>query len=431
MQRRRLVVRTGPGLSQEGDAVARTEEYGVVFVRGAATEELAEVELTKVKKSFARAKLLHVLEPSAERVTPQCAHYEACGGCALQHLSSSAQTEAKWAHVQSLLGKIGGQDLGSVQLEPPWAGAPYGYRTRARFGLSRAGEVGYRKRARHALVDVTTCPILSPPVQEALAWLRRAASKLVFPKGPRRTAARFRRGSGVGIYEVSVAAVGDQALLRLPQAFESASHLPTLPFNLTRSFHRGDGAQSLADQNRFGRERVSPSVFGQSNAIGNRALLETLDTWLAAGLDSSFLELYSGSGNLTRVLIQKASAVTSVESNTDACALAKQVLPPSSVSTMNCSSEDALQVFRERGQKFSHVVVNPPREGLSQTVAHGVCELALESIVYLSCGPSTFARDVHRFGEQGWVLKRLRFFDLYPQTAHTEVLGLFQRVVSL
>ncbi|MEL7368029.1 MAG: class I SAM-dependent RNA methyltransferase, partial [Myxococcota bacterium] len=147
-----------------------------------------------------------------------------------------------------------------------------------------------------------------------------------------------------------------------------------------------------------------------------------LDQWLCTLAPvQTAVELYAGSGNFTLVLSAHASATACYESAADAVTLARRALPEH-VELSVASAEAA--VARRTGP-VDVVLVDPPRSGLTPEVADGLTAWAQRALLYVSCDPATFARDAARWAAQGWRLAEVRLFDLYPQTAHSEVAGLF------
>lgn len=192
----------------------------------------------------------------------------------------------------------------------------------------------------------------------------------------------------------------------------------------------------------------SSAVFSQSNPRGNEAMLAHVDAVLAAwaakrGLhQAQVLELYAGSGNFTRVLCKWARDVVAVEGSAEAASLLRRLERPN-VEVLTCSAEEALRNLLNRMGLRGQVspppglpatdtdlegggrllFVDPPREGLSEEVVRQIGALRPPGLIYVSCAPAAFARDVGRLAGQGLVLRRLRIFDLYPQTPHLELIA--------
>jgi 23S rRNA (uracil1939-C5)-methyltransferase len=321
----------------------------VILVEGACPSEQVEIEIVKDNPRFLRARVHRIVKKGPARVEPRCEYFGVCGGCTLQHVSAEEQLASKQDAVKETIARIGGA---RPDFDPAWSGAPYGYRTRARFAID-APAIGYRKRESREVVDVERCPILAPGAQKALDDLRSAEPD-------------------DGSREIEVVA---------PQPSDEFGPLSTLP-----------------------------GVFAQANAEGNRAMVAYVKE-LAAGA-GRVLELYAGSGNFTRVL---GPDVHAIEASTPATELAKRV----GLNIENAPVEEALARVKAR---FDLVVLDPPRTGAEPAVLEHLLRLSAPRMVYVSCDPATFARDVKRLGA-AYRLDRARVFDLYPQTAHVEVIG--------
>ena len=386
-----LELSTESRLAAGGQAVARAPDGRVVFVEGAAPSERVRAEVIKDNPRFLRARVVEVLEPSPERVTPTCTHYERCGGCELQHVSVQAQLQSKHDAVLTTLQKIG--RLSPVRALAPWSGAGYGYRARARFAVSADGRLGYREKRGRRVVGVDECPVLHPALQRLLRGKvpgRRANLELSAVTDGERVAAAWRPD-------------GPRLVVEGVQWPGPAGEDPGLKTD--------DGW-------------LHPDVFSQANPAGNRALCRQVEDWLAR-LDpvDRAVELYAGSGNFSVLLARAAASLRTYEAAASAVELARRVVP-SAVQSHVATAEDAVAA---RCGAVDLILVDPPRAGLSLAVVAGIADWAQRAIVYVSCDPATFARDAGRLSESGWQLEEVRLFDLYPQTAHAEVAGWFTR----
>jgi 23S rRNA (uracil1939-C5)-methyltransferase len=319
-----------------------------------------------------------VVERSKARVDPPCPYFGTCGGCTLQHIAYETQVEDKAIALLESLRRIARIDPASVVFDPPWYGSAYGYRTRARFAIGRNGEVGYRALEERTIVDVKSCAILSPPMARALEAIRNDAKKPAH----------------------EIEAVANDAEVRIA----------------------GLGPDDPIDaRDAFGPLFLLPDVFAQSNRAGNAAMCAYIEARLRKPIEEA-IELYSGSGNFTRVLANHASRVRALESDPRAVALAERVRPPN-VEIIGGDVEAGLRTVPS--SRVDLLFVDPPRAGMSKAALELAANLRPRDVLYVSCDPATFARDVARFATLGLVLERARLFDLYPQTAHAEVIGSF------
>ena len=376
-----LELLTEPLLAQGGDAVARAPDGRVVFVSGAAPSERVRAKIVQENKTFLRAEVRAVLEPGPARVEPRCPHFGDCGGCTSQHVSAEAQLSSKQAAFVATLSKIARIDPAQVQLEAPWSGEPFGYRSRARFAVT-AGRLGYRARGARRAIAINTGPVLSPALE---------AAAIAYDPAPGQTEVELLEASGRVLTE-------DDPPVLVPDG--------------------GSGAGS------FGPLYVSAAVFQQQNPAGNQALLETIAAWIKdrPEFGGAVLELFAGSGNITRVLARRAARVVAVEGEGAAVSLLSRLkLERTEVRVADAASA----TFED--ERYDASLVDPPRTGLAPPLIEALAARGGASLLYVSCDPATFARDLGRFSALGYALERARLFDFYPQTPHAEVLGLLRR----
>ncbi len=384
-----MIVET-EGLTGQGEAIARAPDGRIMFVRGAVPHEQVRVETVGHAKRFIRARALEVLRPGPDRVTPECPHAEVCGGCSLQHLAPEAQTHFKEAAAVETLRRLGDVDLESMEREAPWSGPAYGYRSRARWHR-RPGVLGYRQARSAAIVDVVRCPVLVEPLERALAGVRRGLPD---------------SGSG----EVWASAYGGAIQVWGSEGLEASGFAVIPP------------GEAVAEEDAAGPVWLGPATFAQANRAGNDALLQTFAAWLEPF--ESALELYSGSGNFTRVLARRGDVVAA-EGEAAAVRLAERVAGPRT-SLWTCSGLVAVRRALHENLAVDCVCVDPPRSGLERELARLIVELEPAFMLYISCDPATLARDARLLGPE-YRLTRLRAFDLFPQTPHLELMARFDR----
>lgn len=380
--RKRIRVETSAKLAAGGDAIARAPDGRVMFVKGGAPNEELEVEIVLENRTFLRAQAIEVVRPSSARVDPPCRYFGTCGGCELQHIASLEQTGQKQAALLETLTRIGHVDLADVAIGEPWAGEPYGYRSRARFAIAPSGSVGFRAAGGREIVDIEECLIASPPIGRALRAIRSMVA------GGERARPR-------SVEEIETVANDDQAVIG------------------TEVLEAADGGEPLL---------LQPNVFAQANRDGNRAMSTELAALFEGRTVEDLVELYSGSGNFTRVLAPHGLRVRAFESEAAAHALAERTHAPNA-EPICLSVEAALERLVAEGRPIDAIVANPPRAGMTPRAAELIGRLAPPLLIYVSCDAATLARDVARLQGHGLFLDRLRLFDLYPQTPHSEVVA--------
>lgn len=379
-------------LGAGGDGIGRAADGRVVFVPFTAPGDRVRVRLVEERARFARGEIEVLLAPGPARVEPRCPVFGVCGGCTWQHLDPEAQAAAKQAIVRNALARIGRlTELPPLTFTP--SPAPYAHRGRARVRVERGG-VGFRRRGSHAICAVSSCSLLAPPLDAALAALAAAP-----PRAGGEWELALGEGGAVRVAPLAAGGVTDAGgLLPLRAAGE--------------------------------RLAISTGVFAQANALLLDALAEAV--LAAAGHGATALELFAGAGFFTLGLARRFAQVVAVESDPAATRdLARNVRDaglergsPRRVRVVEARVEAWLAAGEAARLAPEAVVLDPPRGGVGRPAAETLARLDAGRIVYLSCDPATLARDLAVFAARGWRLAALHGFDLFPQTPHVELLAL-------
>jgi 23S rRNA (uracil1939-C5)-methyltransferase len=436
-------------LAYGGDAVARHGGLAI-FIPLAGPGELLRVRVTEVKKNFARARIEEVLRASPERRVALCQHFGDCGGCQLQHLSYSAQLEAKAGFVRDSLMRVGRIDW-PHKIEVRSADE-FGYRTRAQVKIERritpigaavnstaggnfdgpvmAGDqddsgrasellgrdsagsfgggsgdagfrstlhIGFNREGSHSVCDVSMCPILSRELNSALTDLRSALGPKPDQADPSNAAMPA---------EVELAS-GDSG-------YSFAPRLAGLPSGFVE--------QSIAGiKYRFG-----PATFFQ----GNRFLVEQLmDCALKNEAGDLAVDLYAGAGLFSMKLTTTFRSVIAVESDQEASSYAKKTASANKLSNIEILNQPAEVWTKQSVKRARHtdqpkidlILLDPPRTGASKIIGD-LLELRPARITYVSCDPVTLSRDLSRLVE-AYKIESITAFDLFPQTYHVETIA--------
>ncbi|MFP5263368.1 MAG: class I SAM-dependent RNA methyltransferase [Blastocatellia bacterium] len=392
---------TAERLSYGGDAVARHNGLAV-FIPLAAPGDRLRVRVVERKKNFARAAVEEVLVASPARREPACRHFGDCGGCQLQHVTYQAQLEAKAGFVRDALGRVGRIDW-PHEIRVLHA-AEFGYRARAqiKLGAGAAGErdraaVGFNRGASHSVCDVCDCPILAPELNSALASLRSSLSEAGAREGP---------PSGLGEVSEIEMAVGEAGVSADP------------PFS---EFKSGVVQRTV----RGAIYNFSPSTFFQVNPLLLDELVEQAVGGRAGGLA---IDLYAGVGLFTVQLARAFDRVIGIESDAGAAGYAIKNIRANSASNARFYSgrvEQWLDAFARRrsgDDSIDFMVLDPPRSGAAGAIVK-IAGLKPAHISYVSCDPTTLARDLRGLVDSGYDLKRVTALDLFPQTYHIETVA--------
>jgi 23S rRNA (uracil1939-C5)-methyltransferase len=373
-----------------------------------------------------------VLEPSADRIEPHCAHYGVCGGCALQHLAPGSQLQVKDAQLRETLRRIG--KLEPHTWLPPLAGEPWGYRRRARLGARYVHSkgrslVGFRERMSSYVAEVEHCPVLRPEVGLMVGDLSRLVTTLSIP---------------TRIPQIEVA-VGDELtvlVLRVLEPLTAADRELLLAFERTHGVcvllqaGRPDSLESLSGRQpalwyalpRYGLKlHFEPADFIQVNGAMNRLLIDRVLELLELDSQSVVLDLFCGLGNFTLPLATLAQRVVGIEGEAGLIARAKANAAANGLSNVqfhvaNLAGEEAVQrcMALAGGDGYSHVLIDPPRTG-ALDVLPALARLAPRRLAYVSCHPGSLARDLGILvTEHGFSLRSAGIVDMFPHTSHVE-----------
>lgn len=416
-----------------GDGLAH-HDGRTVFVPLVLPGERVTAEPVEEKKKFLRARLENVDEPSAERVAAPCPYFGRCGGCDYQHIAYESQVRFKAEILRETLSRIGRIEWTgpiTARLSPP-----FGYRNRAQWKIRSASdgtsapELGYFESRSTRLCSVTECQVLSPLLTKSLSALRGALSS---------------DKPLASLDEVEVFAGGADDVLLVNASVSSING----PLASVADFLRGalPSAQSILVQDRradafelFGPGYITCEAAGHSYRVGhlsffqiNRFLIEELISTVVGDTKGNLaLDLYAGVGLFTVPLAAIYERVVGVESNPAAAKDLEFNLQRSggrSTASRLATSESFLARWHERPDL---VVLDPPRTGLAPQTVPSLRRLAPASIAYLSCDPSTLARDLAALtgiatAPGPYEIRDIYLFDIFPQTYHMEVLVRLQR----
>jgi tRNA/tmRNA/rRNA uracil-C5-methylase (TrmA/RlmC/RlmD family) len=392
-----------------GGCVGHAPDGRVVFVRHSLPGERVVARVTSSTSSFIRADATDILRPSPDRVTPPCPHAGPgrCGGCDFQHMEIAAQRRLKAVRIADQLRRVGGVER-DVEVEPV-AGdqSGLGWRTRVRLAIDPAGRLGFRQHRSHQLEYVDHCPIACAEVME--------------------TGTFHADWSGFDELEIIVAPDSGESLVSVDSSRKSKPKLPELVSRLVLNGHaqqRSGAVHTTVTDVTF---RVSDGVFWQVHIGAASALAQAVRTVLGAARGDTVVDLYAGAGLFsvfTATDVGPRGAVLAVERDRRACADAEyngRDLPQLKVKKASITPN---LIARGIGRP-DLVVLDPAREGAGKGVMaalHGHAA-TLQRMVYVSCDPSSFSRDIRVLLNEHWTLTSLRAFDIFPMTEHVEMVA--------
>jgi 23S rRNA (uracil1939-C5)-methyltransferase len=411
-----------------GDGLARREgaTYFVPFVLAGETVRVRPVES---HKNFVRAEALEILRSSPERISPPCPHFTVCGGCHYQHMGYEHQLKTKRDILIESLARIGHVRWdGPVELH---ASPPFGYRNRAQWKVrplraprggngpsDRSLAIGYFQAGSNRLCAINECAVLAPPLAAALDGLRAALAADDLPSTIREIQA-FAAPDGALLMNVSLSSFSESPR-RLAAAIRAA--VPGLHSLLLQET---PGERMELD----GPGHVNYSVGGIEYRVGhmsffqvNRFLVDTMTETVTAGAAGGLaLDLYAGVGLFSVPLGREFQRVVSVEADPAAARDLDANISSAGVPVQTVNA-DAAKFLADWNDRPDLVVLDPPRSGAPPELVAALGRLKPSRIAYLSCDPSTLARDLGELLKAGFRIAEMHLFDVFPQTYHIETL---------
>lgn len=375
-----------------GDGVGRLPDGKAVFVAGTLPDERVRVRVVRSHKTYAHAELLEVVKPSENRRESECPYSKRCGGCQFWHTSYENEFQLKIAATLETLQRIGKWESFPSDLGEHPAPTYTNYRERATLH-AKSGYVGFFARNSKEVVDIAHCPVLHNEVNTALQAVRR------------HTAAQSQR------FDALVETDGRGAF-----ALTSQAELELGAETVLASRVVANAPDSL---------ELPAGQFRQSGEVLNHLLVKRV---LERCTDArTILELFCGAGNFTLNLARRGQRVLGLEVSEEAVASGREIAEASGVEAEFRVAElpDGL-VEALSDHKPDTVLLDPPRTGASEA-----CEILVDSdvecIVYVACDAACFARDSRKLLAGGWTATSLDFVDMFPRTAHLELIGRFER----
>jgi 23S rRNA (uracil1939-C5)-methyltransferase len=397
-----------------GDAFARMADGKPVFLPFAIPGERVRVRIPSERKDYNIGELVEVLTPSPWRIEPRCRHFGVCGGCHYQHLTYAHQLEVKQKIVLDQMRRIG------KMMDPPVkpiipSPAEWNYRNTMQFHLSPAGKPGFRDTRGARVVEVQECHLPLPELGELWPNLDIEPS--------------------AGIDRVILRAGSDGELL---VGLESErQNPPELTLDLSLSLHYlGRGGDTLMAGDAYNimtvngvNFAVSPRSFFQVNLPQAEAMVKYALANCDVTSQSTVLDLYCGVGLFSAFLAPRVRQLVGVELSESAC----------NDFALNLDAHENVSLYVGKVEEVAPalelqpdlVILDPPRAGLDRRVVEYLKSSKARQVIYVSCDPSTLARDCRRLSDGGFVVESIQPFDFFPQTYHVESVVVMKRTDQL
>jgi 23S rRNA (uracil1939-C5)-methyltransferase len=421
------------GVAHGGEAVGRAGDL-VTFAAYGLPGERVEVEILEQKPRFSRGRVVEVLEPAPERVTAPCPIFGTCGGCHWQHASYAAQLAFKTAVLRDQLVRLGKFPEPPVEAAVP-SPHEWHYRNTVQFvpavapdGVTRV--LCFQRRYSHEPVPVEHCYIADPLIDRALhevPWDTLSDSTWGNLDA---IVVRVVPEQAVQITLVARAPLSARDLKRFGRVV--TEQLPVVSGVLAAGERAGEprllaGDPALVYEFAGNRLEVPAGAFVQVNLGAAEVVLRQVEEWLAPSGDDVLLDAYAGTGAFALALAGRVAAVTAIESHRAAAEAGVRNAGANRRINVAFQAQSVERTLLRAGNRADLVVLDPPRRGCAPEVVDGIAALGPRRIAYVSCEPSTLARDLRRFCDQGYDLARTRVVDMFPQTFHLESVSLLEQ----
>jgi 23S rRNA (uracil1939-C5)-methyltransferase len=398
-------------LTYGGEALGRLQDGRAVFVPFGLPGETVRLRLTEEKPRFARGELLEILDAAPERIAPRCIHFGYCGGCHYQHMTYAAQLAAKQAILKDQLERIGNLVDPPVRPAVPSPGEYY-YRNHVQFALTPQGKLGYHTLRTGEPFAIQECHLPEEPLN------------VVWPQLEFEPLEEIERvGLRLGVSE-DVMLVLESEAIQTPEL--SVEELDLSVVHLSPA-----GMLVLAGSSHLYIEvlkrlfRISAGSFFQVNTGQVEAMVQHVLDQVAPTPEMTVLDVYSGVGLFSAFLAPRVQRLVAIESSPQAAE--DFVANLDEFENVELYEAPAEQVLLRLDLQPEVILVDPPRAGLAREALDGIVKLGPRRLVYVSCDPSTLARDARRLSEAGYRLEQATPFDLFPQTYHIESISSWQK----
>lgn len=429
----------------EGEGIAKIDGFPI-FIDGAIIGEKVRILIVKAKKNYAYGKILEIIESSKDRVEPKCKIYKRCGGCSIQHMNYKKQLDYKFERVKDCITKIGGLSSEVVKY-PLGMDKPERYRNKVQLPVGIVnGElnIGFYAQRSHNIIDLETC-LIQDEVADKVArltkeWMKEynispASVDGIFNKSGLIRHIMIRRGFTTN--EVMLVLVSTKEDVPYINEFinkirENIDGIRSIILNINKeetnvilgqkciTLWGEDTITDYIDKFKF---NISPLSFFQVNPTQTEVLYsKALEYANLTGKETVF-DAYCGTGTITLFLSQKAKKVYGVEIIEPAIINANENAKINSIENAEFfvgKSEEVIPNLIEKGINPEVIVVDPPRKGCDIKLLEAIAKVKPNKVVYVSCDPSTLARDLKILDEKGYKTEVVQPVDMFPMTSHIE-----------
>lgn len=439
-------------LVYEGDALAKVDGYPI-FIEGGCPEDKLKIKITKANKNYANAVIEEIIEPSQYRVKPFCPIHNVCGGCGWQYIDYNFQLEQKRSIVEETIKKITGED---IEIKPVIASPETkAFRSKVQYPVSQTKVskrllAGYYKKGSHELVNIKFCPIQPKIIDKITEFIRQNAQEIGISgyneklhKGElRHIVYRMSKSENecIVIFVVNDNKLNDKFKKLAKKVMSEFAHVKGCLINyntsrsnliMTNDTRKIQGDNHIIEKIDDKIYKVSANSFFQVNIGSAKNIFEYVKNIIKENYPNSrILDAYSGVSSFGIWLSEIAKEVVSVEEAPSATKDAAENVVLNNVKNLTALNGDAKKIFEElieKGEKFDVTVLDPPRKGCEKESLDFAINLSQKAIIYVSCNPTTLARDLKYLHENGFKTQYIQPVDMFCHSYHIESIAFLKK----
>lgn len=426
-------------------------EEKTLIVKNAIPGQKVKASINKMRKGKAEGRLLEVLKPSADEVKSPCPHFGACGGCTYQSLPYECQLHMKEEQVKAMMDEAVNGDYVWEGVSPSPAISEYRNKMEFSFGDEvKDGPIAlglHKRNSMYDIVTVTGCKIVDNDYRKILKCVYDYAleknltyyHKMKHEGYLRHLLVRKAVKTGQILVDIVTTTVNDIPMDELADRLKSLS----LDGQITGFLHTYNDSVADAVINEktevvFGRDYIEEELLGlkfkittfsffQTNSLGAEVLYSKARDYVGTTKDKVIFDLYSGTGTIAQILAPVAKKVIGVEIIPEAVEAAKINAGINGLTNCEFIADDVLNALDNIKDKPDFIVLDPPRDGINPKALKKIIDYGVESMVYISCKPTSLARDLVMLQESGYEVKKGCCIDMFPNTGHCESIVLLSR----
>lgn len=427
------------------------EEERCVIVKNGIPGQKVRFSVNKIRKGKAEGHLLEVLEKSPLEIDSACPHFGQCGGCTYQNLPYEEQLKMKEAQVKAMMDE-------AVDGDYIWEGVrpsplQQAYRNKMEFSFGDEYKDGpmalgmHKRGSFHDIVNVSDCQIVDEDYRKILACTLECAKESGYPYYHRMRHTGYfrhllvRKAVKTGEILIDLVTTTEQAVDG-SSAFEQNWKDQLLALNLDGTIAgilhtqndsvadvvKDEGTVTLYGQGYFYEElldlkfKITPFSFFQTNSLGAEVLYDTARSYVGETKDKTIFDLYSGTGTIAQMLAPVAKHVIGIEIVEEAVEAAKENAKLNGLDNCTFIAGDVLKAIDLVEEKPDFIVLDPPRDGIHPKALEKIIHFGVEQMVYISCKPTSLARDLEILQAHGYVPEKVCCVDMFPGTVHVETI---------